>query len=177
MGLLQIDAGHKDDALAPIDQHLEAADEDKPDWEQAKAELLARLGDADAAIAAVDRAIAIKPANAQLLNQRCWIKGTLAVQLDGALKDCTRAIELTENNTAALDSRAMVYFRLNRLGEALADLEAALDRNPGVSGSLYLRAAIERKMGKVESANKDAAFARLISPRIDEEYARWKIKG
>jgi tetratricopeptide (TPR) repeat protein len=177
LGLLQIDAGHKDDALAPIDQHLEAADEDRPDWELAKAELLARIGDADGAVAAADRAIAIKPANAQFLNQRCWIKGTLGVHLDGALKDCTRAIELTENNTAALDSRAMVYFRLDRPGEALADVEAALDRNPSASGSLYLRAAIERKMGKVENANKDAAFARLISPRIDEEYARWKIKG
>jgi hypothetical protein len=46
-----------------------------------------------------------------------------------------------------------------------------------ISSSLYLRAAIERKMGKSESAEKDAAFARLISPRIEEEYARWRIKA
>jgi tetratricopeptide (TPR) repeat protein len=177
LGLLQIDAGHKDDALAPIDQHLESADEDKPDWEEAKAELLARAGDADGAIAAVDKAIAVKPSSAQFLNQRCWIKGTLAVQLDSALQDCTRAIELTDDSTAVLDSRAMVYFRLNRLNEALADIDAALDRNPALSSSLYLRAVIERKMGKAESADKDAAAARLISPRIDEEYGRWKIKA
>lgn len=177
LGFLQIDAGRKDDALAPINQHLESADEDKPDWEAVMAELLARAGDADGAIAAIDKAIAVKSADAQFLNQRCWIKGTLAVQLDSALPDCTRAIELTENNTAALDSRAMVYFRLNRLSEALADLDAALDRNPGQAGSLYLRAAIERKMGKAESADKDAAAARLISPRIDEDYARWKVKA
>jgi tetratricopeptide (TPR) repeat protein len=177
LGLLQIDAGRKDDALAPIDQHLESADEDKPDWEGAKAELLARAGDADGALAAIDKAIAVKSANAQFLNQRCWIKGTLAVQLDSALQDCTRAIELTEDNTAALDSRAMVYFRLNRLSEALADIDAALDRNPVLPSSLYLRAAIERKMGKAESADKDAAAARLISPRIEEEYGRWKIKA
>lgn len=177
LGLLQIDAGRRDDALGPIEQHLESADEDKPDWEAAKAELLARAGDADGAIAAIDKAIAVKSASAQFLNQRCWIKGTLAVQLDGALQDCTRAIELTENNTSALDSRAMVYLRLNRLSEALADVDAALDRNPEMASSLYLRAAIERKMGKSESANKDAASARLISPRIEEEYARWKIKA
>ena len=177
LGLLQIEAGRKTDALMPIDQHLESADEDKPDWEGAKAELLARAGDADGAIAAIDKAIAVKSANAKFLNERCWIKGTLAVQLGTALQDCTRAIELTENNTSALDSRAMVYFRLNRLSEALADVDAALDRNPSLSASLYLRAAIERKMGKAESADKDAAFARLISPRIEEEYARWKIKA
>jgi tetratricopeptide (TPR) repeat protein len=177
LGLLQIDAGRKGDALAAIDQHLESADEDKPDWEGAKAELLARAGDPDGAIAAIDKAIAVKSANAQFLNERCWIKGTLAVQLDSALQDCTRAIELAENNTGALDSRAMVYFRLNRLSEALADVDAALDRNPMLSASLYLRAAIERKMGKAGNADKDAAFARLISPDIDEEYARWKIKA
>ena len=175
LGLLQIDAGRKDDALAPIDQHLESADEDKPDWEAAKAELLARAGDSDGAIAAIDKAIAVKSANASFLNQRCWIKGTLSVQLDSALQDCTRAIELTENNVAALDSRAMVYFRLNRMSEALADVNAALDRNPMEASSLYLRAAIERKTGKAASADTDAA--RLLSPRIDEEYARWKIKA
>jgi len=76
-----------------------------------------------------------------------------------------------------LDSRAMVYFRLNRLSEALADVDAALDRNPTLAASLYLRAAIERKMGKEESAEKDAASARLLAPRIDEQYARWKIKA
>lgn len=177
LGLLQIDAGQKDAALAPIEQHLESADEDKPDWEAAKAELMARAGDADGAIAAINEAIAVKSANAVFLNQRCWIKGTLAVQLDSAIQDCTRAIELAENNTAALDSRAMVYFRLNRLDEALADLDAALDRNPTAAASLYLRAAIERKMGKTHNADEDAANARLIAPRVDEEYARWKIKA
>ncbi|MFL5294982.1 MAG: DUF3857 domain-containing protein [Phenylobacterium sp.] len=177
LGLLQIDAGRKVDALAPIDQHLETADEDKPDWQGAKAELLAWAGDADGALAAIDKAVAVKSANAQFLNERCWIKGTLAVQLESALQDCTRAIELSENSTEALDSRAMVYFRLNRLAEALADVDAALDRNPTGSGSLYLRAAIERKLGKAENADKDAASARLLSPRIEEEYAHWKIKG
>jgi tetratricopeptide (TPR) repeat protein len=176
LGLLQVDAGRKDDALASINQHLESADEDKPDWEAAKAELLAQAGDANGAIAAISEAIEVKAANAVFLNQRCWIKGTLAVQLDSALPDCTRAIELTENNTSALDSRAMVYFRLNRLSEALADVDAALDRNPMQAGSLYLRAAIERKLGKADIADKDAAAARLLSPRIDEEYAHWKIK-
>ena len=177
LGLLQIDAGHKDEALAPINEHLESADEDKPDWESVKAELLAQAGDADGAIAAISEAVAVKSANAQFLNQRCWIKGTLAVQLDSALADCTRAIELTDDNTAALDSRAMVYFRLNRLSEALADLDAALDRNPTQASSLYLRAVIERKLGKTESADKDVADARLLEPRLDEEFARWKIKA
>lgn len=177
LGLLQIDTGRKDAALAPIEEHVANADEDKPDWLMVKAELLARANDAGGALAAIDQAIAVKSANAAFLNERCWIKGTLAVQLDTAIQDCTRAIELTENNADALDSRAMVYFRLNRMDEALADLDAALDRNPAAAPSLYLRAVIERKMGRTRDAENDAADARMISPRIDEEFARWKIKA
>jgi len=176
LGLLQIDVGRKEAALAPIEEHLATADDDKPDWLEAKAELLARTGDAEGALAAMDEALAVKPTNALLLNNRCWIKATLDVQLDSAIQDCTRANELSEDNANSLDSRALVYLRLNRLDEALADIDAALDRQPDMAGSLYLRAAIERRLGKTHAADEDAANARLISPNVDEEYARWKIK-
>jgi tetratricopeptide (TPR) repeat protein len=175
LGVLLIDAGRKDEALAPVEEHLASADDDRPEWLAVKAELVARTGDGDGALAAIDEAIAVKSANAEFLNNRCWIKGTLAVQLDSALQDCTRAIELTDDNAAAFDSRALIYFRLNRLDEALADVDAALDRMPASSSSLFLRAVIERKMGKTHDADRDAAYARLISPHIDEDYARWKI--
>ena len=135
------------------------------------------MADADGALAAINEAIQLKSANSQLFNARCWIKGTLAVQLDSAIEDCTRAVELTEDNAAELDSRAMVYFRLNRLNDALADVNAALDRNPGMAGTMYLRAIIERKLGKTRDADDDAANARRIAPRIDEEYARWKLRA
>jgi len=177
LGLLQIDAGQKEAALAPIEEHLATADDDKPDWLAVKAQLMARIGDAQGAVAAMDEAITVKPTNATFLNDRCWIKATLNVQLESAIQDCTRANELSEDNAASLDSRALVYFRLNRLDEALADIDAALDRRPETAGSLYLRAAIERRMGKMHDADEDAANARMISPRIDEEYARWKIKA
>jgi tetratricopeptide (TPR) repeat protein len=177
LGLLKIDAGRKDEALAPVEEHLANADDDKPEWLMIKAELLARAADTQQALSAINEAIEIKAANAALLNTRCWIKGTLSVQLDTALEDCTKAVELTENNTAELDSRAMVYFRLNRLDNALSDLNAALDRNPMSAGSLYLRAVVERKLGKTRDAEQDAANARRIAPRIDEDYARWNIKA
>lgn len=177
LGLLEVDAGKKDAALAPIEEHLASADDDKSDWLMIKAQLLARATDAAGALAAINEAITLKSANPLLLNERCWIKGTLAVQLDSAVEDCTRAIELTDNNSAEFDSRAMAYFRLNRFDDALADLNAALDRNPAASGSLYLRAVIEKKLGKVRDAEEDLANARQLAPRIDDDYARWKIKA
>jgi len=177
LGLLEIDAGRKESALALVEARLAKAGKDKPDWLEVKAQLLARAGDTDGALAAIDSAIALKPANSAFLSERCWIKGTSGVQLDGALQDCARALQLNKSNAATLDSRAMVYFRLNRLGEALADLDAALDRDPAAASSLYLRAAIERKLGKTQRADEDVAYAWLISPRIDDDYERWKIRA
>jgi tetratricopeptide (TPR) repeat protein len=176
LGELQVDAGQKAAALQAIDSQVDNAGEDKPEWLSVKAEVLARAKDADGALAALDEAIATKPGNPGLLNTRCWIKGTLNVQLESALQDCTQSIELASRNFAAMDSRAMVYFRLHRFPEALADLNAALDLQPGIAGSLYMRGVIERANGDRQHADQDLADAKMISPRIEQEYARWNIK-
>jgi tetratricopeptide (TPR) repeat protein len=109
-----------------------------------------------------------------MLNSRCWVKGTANLSLDSGLKDCTRSIELSENPANALDSRAMIYFRMGRFDDALADLEAALNHDPAQAASLYLRGIVLKRQGK--SGDADLAAARLISPRIDEDYARYGIK-
>jgi len=70
----------------------------------------------------------------------------------------------------------LVYIRLHRLPEALADLNAALDLNPTIPGSLYLRGLIERSNGDRQHAEQDLADARMISPQIEQEYARWGLK-
>jgi tetratricopeptide (TPR) repeat protein len=112
-----------------------------------------------------------------LLNRRCWLKGSRNVDLEAALRDCSRAIELSDAVApAALDSRAMVYFRQGKLNEALADLNAALDARPAQAESLFLRAQVERKLGQLDKAGQDVAGARLISPRVDEDYARYGMR-
>jgi tetratricopeptide (TPR) repeat protein len=176
----QLDArmGGKDEALALLQERIDAEGEDQAAMLASKASLLAYAKDADGALAASDAAIEKRPGSAQLLNGRCWIKATLDVQLDTALKDCTRAIELGDRAAAAtaLDSRAMVYFRMNRLDEALADLNAALEQRPGAAASLYLRGAIARRKGDAKAGDADLAAARLLSPQIDEDYAHYGIK-
>jgi len=176
LGELQVDAGQKSAALEAIDSQVNNSGEDKPEWLSVKANILARAKDSEGAIAALDEAIAAKPGTPLLLNERCWLKGILNVQLDTALKDCTQSIELSSYNFAALDSRALIYIRLHRLPEALADLNAGLDLNPTTAGSLYLRSLIERTNGDRQHADQDLADAKMISPQIEQEYARWGLK-
>lgn len=173
-GLL-VELGRTEDALAIADEQMADA-KDKRDWVSLKADALGRVARAEEAAALLAEALGERPGDPRLLNELCWLRGTREIQLDVALKDCTRAIELSENAAAVLDSRAMVYFKLGRADEARADLEAALKLNPGEPGSLYLRGIIRGHSGDKVGALGDLSLARLQNGQIDKTYAKYGIK-
>lgn len=170
--------GRLDEALALLQPRIDEEGENQPDLLAAKGAALGHARDAAGALAALDAAIAKRPGNAGFLNGRCWIKGTLDVQLDTALKDCTRAIELGSGGAAAaaLDSRALVYFRMRRFEEALADINAALEQRPAAANSLFLRGLILRRTGDAKAGDAALAEAELLFPQVDEDFARYGIK-
>ena len=169
--------GRQAAALALLDEAIAAGGERKSVLLSAKADLLARDHQTDAALAAIDAAIAAKPGDAGLLNSRCWLKGTLGVQLDTALKDCTKALELGVDSGMALDSRAMVFLKMGRLDDARTDIDAALIERPDQAGSLFLRGVIEARQGGKTASADDLTGARMEEPRIDEEYQRYGVKA
>ena len=170
------EAGKAPQGLALLDDAIAAGGERKATLLSGKAHLLARRQEAESALAAIDAAIAAKAGDAGLLNSRCWIKATLGVQLPTALKDCTKALELGNDSAATLDSRALVFFKLGRLDDALTDVDAALLDRPDQAGSLYLRGAIEARLGAKAKSEDDLTGARTDSPRIDEEYACYGVR-
>lgn len=176
LAMLQMKTGQTDAALDLLDERIAEGGEDKASYLSLKAEVLAHLGDTDQALTVMDEAMAAAPGNAEMLNGRCWLKGTRNVALESALKDCTKSIELSDYPASALDSRAMVYFRMDRMDDALADLKAALDMSPDMPASLYMRGIIQQRMGNRAEGDADLAAARMLAPRIDEDYARYGIK-
>ena len=172
---LQSDQGKSAAALALVQERVDLGGKDRFDYLATKAEIQADGGDVTGALATLDSAIAEKAGDPNLLNMRCWLKGTRSVGLDTALKDCTKAIELDDDPNAALDSRALVYFRLNRLDDALADLDAVIDAAPGQAGSRFLRGIVRKRSGKAAEGDADLRIARLLSPQIDRVYKRYGI--
>nr|WP_294810592.1 DUF3857 domain-containing protein [uncultured Sphingomonas sp.] len=172
---LRAHGGAVDEALTIVKDKVAAGGKEKNRFLMLQAELLAENGKPADAITALDAAIAAKPGDPTLLNSRCWVKGTARIALDTALKDCTKAIELSEQPAGVLDSRGLVYFRLGRMEEALADFDAALDQSPDLAASLFMRGVIRKQTG-AEGADADLAAARMIWPRVDEDYARYGIK-
>ncbi|MBB4616462.1 DUF3857 domain-containing protein [Sphingomonas abaci] len=177
MANYRMSAGEKDAALALVQEHVDAGGKEAIQYLAEKAELLGMAGRTDEALAAMDEVVAQSPNDSNLLNQRCWLKATLNVQLDSALKDCTRAIELSESRLAALDSRAMVHYRMGHLDQAMVDIEEVLKTEPDEAATLYLRGIIRNRQGKTAEAKADLAAARTMWPQIDRDYGRWGIRA
>jgi tetratricopeptide (TPR) repeat protein len=163
-----------DDSLALNDEQIAAA-KDKRGWVALKAETLGKAGRAEEGAALLAEALTERPGDPGLLNGLCWLKGTRSFELESALKDCTRAIELTDDPAAVLDSRAMVFFRLGRMEEARADLDAALKISPNMPGSLFMRGIVKLRGDDRAGGQADLALARLQQGRIDDEYSGFGI--
>jgi tetratricopeptide (TPR) repeat protein len=173
---LKAEGGDLAGALALLDERIALGGDRRPALREMKATLIGEYGDAAESVKLFDALIAEKPGSPSLLNSLCWVKGTRAVMLDTALRDCTAAIELSSSTLQALDSRAMVWYRMGRDTEALRDLDAVLAQNPGFAASRYLRAIILGKLGRKEDAARDLGVARLLEPSVDKRYGRWGIK-
>jgi len=162
-------------ALALVDPRIEAGGDSKSDYLRTKAELLSDSGKIEEAAKVIDAALAAKPGTPWLLNSRCWLRGSHNFDLVAALKDCTRAIELSDDSSPALDSRSLVYLRLGKMEEALADSDAARDALPDTPSVRYLRSLILKKLGRVAEATDEVALARRLDPTIDETFAIYKL--
>jgi tetratricopeptide (TPR) repeat protein len=170
------EGGDIDGAVALIDQRIALGAETRDAYRVAKADLFGTYGDPTKGLALLDEVMAEKPGMPDLLNMRCWLKGTRLVLLETALKDCTSAIELSSITRNALDSRALVWFRLGRYDDALADLDVVLADAPAMAPSRFLRGLVLHKLGRQGEGDADVALARRLEPRIDTSYARFGLR-
>jgi tetratricopeptide (TPR) repeat protein/transglutaminase-like putative cysteine protease len=173
---LKAEHGDLPAAIALLDERIALGGDTRPAFREAKASLIGEYGDPAEAVKLFDTLIADKPGSPSLLNGRCWVKGTRSLMLDTALKDCTESIELSSSTGAALDSRAMVWFRMGRYAEALRDLDAVLAAVPGKSASRYMRGIVLARLHRDSEALRDLAIARRLDPTLDKTYGRWGIK-
>jgi tetratricopeptide (TPR) repeat protein len=85
-----------------------------------------RAGDADGAIEAGRRALAIAPDWAPALNFLGYVLADHGRELEAARRHIERALEASPDNGAYVDSFGWVLYRLGRLDEARAQLERAV---------------------------------------------------
>ncbi|MBO9603145.1 MAG: DUF3857 domain-containing protein [Novosphingobium sp.] len=168
--------GKYDEALELVDTYQDDA-ENRVSAVSAKAEILGMAGKPADALALLDQVLAERPGDPGLLNGVCWTMGAWNLEQDKLLQQCTKAVENAEWAPPVLDSRAMAYFRLGRLQDALADYNAALSNEPGLAPTLYMRGIVRTRLGDKDAGGKDIAQALRISPAVKATYARYGIEA
>lgn len=170
------ETGQRQEGFDLLQARIDNGGNDRFKLMTAKAELLAQGGDAPGAVALLDEAIAARPGDPDLLNARCWAKGTGNLALDTALIDCTKAMQLSESPAPILDSRAMVYYRLGKFEDALGDIDAALQSAPELVPSQFMRGVILNRLGRKEAGQAQIDQAQRKDPTIVATYGKYGIK-
>ena len=173
---LKAERGDLAAAVALLDERIALGGTTQAEYRETKAALIGEFGDPSIAIKMFDDLIVEKPGNPDLMNGLCWVKGTRAVMLDSALKNCTGGMEVSSDTTELLDSRALVWYRLGRYDEALRDLDAVLASAPAEADSRFMRGIVLTRLHRSKEAALDFSIARRLEPTVDKTYARYGIK-
>lgn len=162
------DLSLKDEASARAD--FEAAVAADPDDAMRVAEIYVGQGWFDRSIELMDQWIAAHARDDRLpdaLNGRCRARALWGRDLDKALADCDRAVQMSRV-ASFLDSRGLVHLRLGQYSQAIADYDGALKDNPRQAWSLYGRGLAELKTGDKDKGDADIKAAVAINPRLPE---------
>lgn len=85
--------------------------------------------------------------------------------LESALKDYNRALEVFPENAEAYANRGVAYIRMQRHDEALSDFNKALTLTPNIPAYVYYnRASVFEALGQTKNAYKDLKKASALDP-------------
>ena len=104
----------------------------------------------------------------RILNQRCWLRSRLNIELPQALEDCKRAVDIDGHEPSYRDSLGWTYLRLGEASRASKAFDAAIEIKP-LPWSLYGRALAQQRLGNAAAGQRDLEAARKLNPKIDDE--------
>jgi tetratricopeptide (TPR) repeat protein len=140
-----------------------------------RATALEKKGDYAASQRDYDKAVELVPSNWIAWDGRCWLRAIVGNDLDGALADCERALQMQPNAANTLNTRGFVLFRQGLFDEAVASYDASIRLDPNVASSYYVRGLARQALG--EDARADLIKAIEIEPGVSQRYARYGVKG
>lgn len=139
------------------------------------ADLYDALGEYDAAIREVSQWIRYHGEDINLasaLNTRCWVRTEADRELDEALNDCNRALQLSPKSAIVLDSRGLVHLRAREFQLSIRDYDAALKVDPALPTSLYGRGMAKLGLGEKAAGESDLTAAMKRDAGVAARFAR-----
>lgn len=123
--------------------------------------------DYKAIIDASSHVIELDPQSDEAHNKRAWYLALTDGNLEQALADANRAIELQPNEAHYFDTRGFVYYKLRQYDKALEDYDTAIDMN--LDYAYHGRGLTREAMGDTASAISDYTRFLEASPRLVPE--------
>lgn len=135
------------------------------------AESYVRLDQTSQALKQFDLWISSHQKDAQLasmLNDRCWMRMRMNLDLPLALQDCKDAVDKDEDEASYHDSLGWTYLRLNDAEHAKKAFDHALKLKT-LPLATYGRGLAKLQLNDKVGGEADLTAARAIKPKIDEE--------
>lgn len=105
---------------------------------------------------------------AHVLNNRCWMRVRLNIDLPLALKDCEQAVDIDGGAAAHRDSLGWTYLRLGDAARAKKAFDGAI-KLEALPFALYGRGLAQLRLNDRANGEQDLAAARKAEPSIDED--------
>ncbi|WP_419729875.1 tetratricopeptide repeat protein [Lichenicola sp.] len=154
-------------SLDALSQHRTTAEQRRALFADQAVQAWLLAGRPDAALASARHAVALDPADEDLLVDR----GRAAVAAGDAadaVADLSHALAVHPNNTEALVARAAAYRRQERLDAARADIDTACQIEPDEPSALLERGILRERTGDADGARADWDRILAISPDTHE---------
>lgn len=136
-----------------------------------------------AAIADFDEIIESHPSDVGAWSNRCWVRAVANKQLARALDDANEALRLKPAAAEALNCRGLIYLRVGRLDQAIADYDRILGIPPelysggtgnwDIASAWYGRGLTELRRHNEVAAVLDFAAGTAVDPTIGNKFAEY----
>lgn len=129
------------------------------------------IGDLGGAQEDYHEAARLEPEQANAWSHVAWIEALRGGDLDQALADSEKAVDLGAT-VDAVSTRGFVRYRRGEYAQALADHDGLVRRYPRSASLLFMRGVVKRRLGQEAEGDIDIARAVKIDPSIEVLWAR-----
>jgi Tfp pilus assembly protein PilF len=140
---------------------------DEPDVYLFLAISLLRLRDPQSAEASVRKAVEIDPNHAEARTLLAWIESDLHGDLDAAIREYTRVVQLKPEFPQAYNNLGVAFKRKGQLEKAAEAFNQALARKPDFAPALSNRGWVFAEQNRWREARHDFEQALQINPKDD----------
>ncbi len=165
VALQHLDEGRPSLAMETLDSAIQRYGNDA-DLRGIRGSLLLQRGELGAALADVDKAVALKPGDPLHLTNRAQIYRAFKRD-EEALADLNKALEISPDLISARYNRGSLAYTRGDLETAMQDFEHCIALDPHMAPPYFNRAAVYDAMGERELAISDIERFIQIAPSED----------